>query len=477
MKFLYLQDLILTPLYLGLLSALVLRFRNQIQLPVLRPYFLPAFGYKMLGAIMLGLIYQFYYGGGDTGYYYRDGKFITDQSLDTALMLIFRSMDYIEPRFSRTYALVYFGDGPSYMISRLSGFFSLLSFQTYTVNAMFFATYSFAGSWYLFRAVTDRYPHLHRNIAIATLFLPSTFFWGAGLLKDSMTFGALGFVFFHFYFALIRREKLIPNLILMGVHALLLMSIKSYIFQLLAPAMALWAYLRFQKQIPGAATRFILLVLQVIVFGALSYFAFRSIGEDLVARLDQVGERAKITAEWIHTVSDEGSSYYLGELDGTFSGMLRFLPQAVGTALFRPGLWEVSNPLMLLAALENTVLLWFILRLFWKIRLTRLIGYFQKDTFLLFSLVFTILFSFLVGITSSNFGTLVRYKIPMLPFFVSTILILTSYTSKRNEVQPPASRSASASEQETGREKQAAAPRGYVRMRDRAKGRQGTRLP
>jgi hypothetical protein len=38
--------------------------------------------------------------------------------------------------------------------------------------------------------------------------------------------------------------------------------------------------------------------------------------------------------------------------------------------------------------------------------------------------VFSIFFAFALGITTANFGALVRYKIPSVPFFLSMLFIL-----------------------------------------------------
>jgi hypothetical protein len=56
-------------------------------------------------------------------------------------------------------------------------------------------------------------------------------------------------------------------------------------------------------------------------------------------------------------------------------------------------------------------------------KLFRMIG---SDHYLLFAFIFSLIFSFSVGISTANFGALVRYKIPALPFFVSALLILYS---------------------------------------------------
>ena len=46
------------------------------------------------------------------------------------------------------------------------------------------------------------------------------------------------------------------------------------------------------------------------------------------------------------------------------------------------------------------------------------------DETLQFCLIFTLIFAFAVGISTSNFGSLVRYKIPCMPFYTAFLIIL-----------------------------------------------------
>ena len=46
-------------------------------------------------------------------------------------------------------------------------------------------------------------------------------------------------------------------------------------------------------------------------------------------------------------------------------------------------------------------------------------------TLLLFSFVFAIFFAFGVGLSTSNFGALVRYKIPCIPFYLSSLWLVS----------------------------------------------------
>ncbi len=71
-----LKDLFLTPLYLALFYGLAFAVRKRFTNPLTKKYFIPALSVKFLGAISLGLIYQFYYGGGDTFNYYYHVKIV-----------------------------------------------------------------------------------------------------------------------------------------------------------------------------------------------------------------------------------------------------------------------------------------------------------------------------------------------------------------------------------------------------------------
>ena len=96
--------------------------------------------------------------------------------------------------------------------------------------------------------------------------------------------------------------------------------------------------------------------------------------------------------------------YDLGELDGTWGSMIKLMPAAINVSLFRPYLWEVRNPLMLLSAIEAVIT--FILT-FHMIR-TGAWKKTAKEPFLLFSLTFALMFAFAVGVSTFNFGTLMR---------------------------------------------------------------------
>jgi hypothetical protein len=145
-----------------------------------------------------------------------------------------------------------------------------------------------------------------------------------------------------------------------------------------------------------------------------------------------LANKTKVTAVYLQNMSQQGSVYYIGEYDGTLGGLFTYFPQAVTVALYRPFLWEAKNPFSLLSALEAAYFLLFTFYVvFVKVRPKNVIATFIREPIAPACLFFAIFFSFSVGITAGNFGTLVRYKIPMMPFYIASLMIMLESNRKK----------------------------------------------
>src|SRR5207253_7339602 len=102
---------------------------------------------------------------------------------------------------TRVYAaqLRWYSSPTEFFIVKIAGFIGIFSFQTYTVIALFFAFLSFTGLWAMYVTLLKLYPALYKQFFVAIFLLPSVVFWGSGLMKDSITIGALGWLFYGFY--------------------------------------------------------------------------------------------------------------------------------------------------------------------------------------------------------------------------------------------------------------------------------------
>jgi hypothetical protein len=126
-----------------------------------------------------------------------------------------------------------------------------------------------------------------------------------------------------------------------------------------------------------------------------------------------------------------GNSFDIGEFDADPLSMLSKAHVAIAATLFRPYLWDVRNVVMLASALENTYIM--LLTIFLLFRL-KVIGFFSligKNPMLLFSVLFSLFFAFSVGIATSNFGSLVRLKIPCIPFYVASLFVLKFFYDQK----------------------------------------------
>lgn len=442
-----LRDILLTPLYLLVFYLLAYYLRPLVTDRFTRPYFLPGLTVKFVGALAVGFIYQFYYGGGDTFAYYHDAGLIWEAFLDAplnALQLIMADGTWQGETFEYASRMHMYRDLASYGTVRFAGFFSILTFNTYSAIALFFATLSFSGLWVLYLTFYKLYPGLYKQLAWTVLFIPSVFFWGSGLLKDTLTLAAVGWATYAVFKIFLKREHSWLFSIVLFLSCWLIYSIKIYILLCFLPAVILWVFLSSLNKIRSVAFKFVAGPLAFVVAAGLGYLAILKIGEESHRyNIETFSYTAESTARWLTYVGEQqgGSVYTLGDFDYSPAGMLRKLPLAINVSLFRPYLWEVNNPVMLLSALESLALFLFTLYVFYKRGVGATFRAIASNPFLLFCFVFSLSFAFAVGIATYNFGSLVRYKIPLLPFYVAALVVLLP----RKEAKSPTKVSAFAS--------------------------------
>jgi hypothetical protein len=252
-------------------------------------------------------------------------------------------------------------------------------------------------------------------------------------MKDTLTFASLGFLTYavgNIY----EKRNVVSSLLITLVSVFVIFSIKKYILFCFLPAAMIWFYLLKVRSIRSQALKILIVPFFVTIVVAAAYYSLLLVGEgDARYSLGKIAETAKITAYDIryYTGREAGSGYSLGELEGTFSSMLGLAPQAVNVSLFRPYVWEVRNPLMALSSVEGLLLLIFTIYVLIKKR-AQLFNAFTEPV-VLFCLVFSLTFAFAVGVSTYNFGTLSRYKIPLMPFYLLALVFILYYENKERK--------------------------------------------
>ncbi len=436
-----LQDFLITPIYLIIIYIIAFQVQSFYSNNQTRPYFIPALTVKIIGAIAVGMIYQFYYGGGrpsgDTFAYFREAKVIYDafyESPEIGIKLFLANGEYTADIFNYATKMYWFRSPTEYFVIRVIAILSLFTFHTYSAIAVLFAALSFSGIWALYRSFCKLYPRLYKEFALAILFVPSVFFWGSGILKDTITLGALGWATWAIVRIFFERKGINVAIIFLLISLYTIYSIKIYILLCFVPAAILWVFIGNAKKIPSPILRILTLPVLLGLSGLLGYYAMVEIGEDNARySLDKMIQTAEITATYLARVSEsqQGSIYTLGDdYDFSPAALARKFPFAVNVTLFRPYLWEAYNPVMLLSALESFFTLMLTLVVLFKTGLGKVFKSLASEPVVTFCLVFAIMFSFAIGVSTYNFGSLVRYKIPMFPFYLSALFIIR-YVGRR----------------------------------------------
>ncbi len=427
------KDFILMPIYLVALFyfARQIQQNNIASNPIYKYYTLGLLA-KFVGSFLVCMIYIFYYGGGDTIGFYKSGRLLASLGLvnqETFFSVVGGNLSNLNLlRFAENDLCCpdYYRDPQSFTVVRIAGPIIIFSGFSFFVTTFLFAFLSYGGIWRLFLLFNELYPNMEKKFAISILFMPSLLFWGSAILKDTVTFSATCWITYCIYNVFIKKHNRTKYFIYLLLASYVIISIKPYIFVALLPGATIWILYNRIKSVRSSFIRILISPL-IIMIGFLGATAiFNALGSSLgsYSSVDKAINKAIVTKKDLTREAYGANSFDIGEMDGSTGSIISKFPVALLAGLYRPFLWDASNPVMLMSALENTFLIFLTLRVFFRVGLFKVFRKIFSEPLLIFSFVFVIFFAFSVGLTTANFGALVRYKIPSIPFFISLLMIL-----------------------------------------------------
>ncbi len=261
--------------------------------------------------------------------------------------------------------------------------------------------------WLIYRVCSEELPAQRGlPLLIPTLFIPSLVFWSSGMLKEPLALVGFGWLLFGAYRLAVQRRWW--GLPLAALGALLVLALKPYWLPPFAVAAALWQgsrlLARSKRDVLGSAGALVLTAgfAVALVFGTGLLFP--------EYELDSLEEQI-LAQQAIGTRVTGGSGYVISGVS------LATAPLSLLTALYRPALFDVNNAMMGVNALETTA---FALASLWVLLRRGPLGALRATLAsppLVFAFVFTITYGVAVGLATTNYGTLSRYRLPLVPFF------------------------------------------------------------
>ena len=401
--------------------------KNKIEY---QKYFKFFINLKLFAAVLITLLFNFYYNGGDTTAYFNDGRLLNmmlfKHPVETFQMISLESTKLgIDSDLENYFDGFRFGDdSTTWLVVKISAFFSLFTFRSMLGTAMIFGFISARLIWQFYKTMLQIYPENGKNIALAVLFIPNVLLWGSGIFKDTVTLCLTMYVFVCLYRIFDLKKNILKSFIYLILCVYIVFAVKSYIIVSFLGCLSLWIANHFK--IKSTFLRIVLKPFLLALFGILAYVGFDQFTSSFEKyQIDKVLETTKNTGQYLKFIAEksDGSAYDIGTLEPTVPGLLKLAPAAINVTLFRPYIWEGRKVIIFFSALESTFILLFTLYVLFSIGPFKMIKIILKDKLLLSFLLFTLLFSIFVGLSSFNFGSLVRYKIPCVPLYLIVLSV------------------------------------------------------
>jgi hypothetical protein len=362
-------------------------------------------------------------------------------------------------------------------IIRFNAIACIFSFGNYLVHIVFICFLSLIGLTGMLKTFLPFFPNKKKELIAIVLFIPSVLFWGSGVLKEGLILFYMGGMFY--YWNKLLQEKVTAGKWLLCLFfAGLLCLTKAYILLLLIPPLIAHSWVLKTGNKKAALKYFVVLSVLVLIAGLqkkidipfqlmdkqrqniflssggsflglpeTNKFVYISpeIAHRIVLLPDKPGyckivggvpyiswyfeeytdssyiqHSTDTTTYWIYfNLERSGSKIDAPFLYPTYASLVSNAPLSFVTVALRPWIFESQNPLMLMSAIENCLVLLF---LFLCVCFPS--KKIQPASILYLCLCFTASLFILIGLTTPILGAAVRYKIPALPFFLIAFLLI-----------------------------------------------------
>jgi hypothetical protein len=406
-------EFILFPVYIAVYYFLFIARKHDDD-PILKYYCKQGYWIKCFAVLAFTLFNAILSPGDSFGLYYTEGANI--------YRLILGDSSHIKwlylsgPEFDQTLLRNYLNQGyfraeNNYMVARFVAFLSFVGLGKYLLVNFFFAMIAYSGVWRLYRFFYEQYPHLYKQFAIAILYLPTFVFWSSGILKDPLCIASIGWITYAMYESFYKKKDLVKNGIILLVFGYILAVLKIYILISYVPFLVLYLILINVNLVKNKALKWIL-------------------GPALIIGSVLAGQRVMNQFDdELGTFAGGESSFSLGvDFDGSIISLLKMAPAAIIATFYRPFIWESRKLSTLLSSFESMAIMFFTLFVLYKSGPKQFLLSIRKDPVILYCILFALLFGLFVGATTPNFGSLVRYKIPCMPFYVIALFMINERT-------------------------------------------------
>ncbi|WP_281613522.1 hypothetical protein [Flammeovirga sp. SubArs3] len=362
---------------------------------------------KLLLGIAIGLLYSFYYRGGDTFGIFKDANTLREIAINQPL-------DYLDYIFSKPYrypeaiqSKLLQSNASTAIFAILLSFASLLTGGNYWVTSLYLSFFSFICIWRYLYSVYQIYPKLKYSLIIPFFLLPSFSLWSSGIVKECLSMAFLFYTLSICIDYLSHNTVKKRNWLLAVIFLFLLFQIKFYygaLFIALSPMMIVFKY---RHQMRLKSWKWVLLPSFLITLVILTLpFLHHHLN------YHQIVHTIYLNYQKLYSASAEGHAIFLPLFDDSINGLIQSLPTAIIKAFTSPKITSESSIFYVIIKIENFLVLGcYLLSIYFLLKNDII----KKRLWLLWTFMYIsiiiILFVGVLAIASPNYGSLNRYKI------------------------------------------------------------------
>ena len=273
------------------------------------------------------------------------------------------------------------------------------------MTILFFCFLSFIGCILLLKVFQYFIIQEKRQWVLLSVLFPSFLFWTSGGLKESVIVLALGVLVYGFLF--LRTRGIVAWLcFLLGF--LILLIIKYFLLLCLLPSLVGYYFFRGKNDFNTTIIKYVgVLIISLIFIVSIAPIDMRV---DFARIVSKKQKHAIYEAHYLNA----GSYSEVPVVFPTITSVVSGLPVGLWNSLTKPYLWQSRNPMMLMSAVENLLLLMLLIFAILYRDRQRELNY----NLLFFLLIAVVLYYALIGLLTPVVGNLIRYRVVLLPFLL-----------------------------------------------------------
>lgn len=381
----------------------------------IKAFFIPALALKLGAGLLMGILYQWHYTGGDTLSYFQDAQILANLAYQSPAA-------YWEALTGSAPVNLQYADQPRALaIVKLISIPAIISYNNYWISSIYFSLISFIGMWKLCSLLAALQPNFKYAAVIAFLFYPSVVFWSSGLLKEPLVMACLA-ICLVIYLRYIVENRSVPlkNILLSLLLMYIIWQLKFYYAAVFVPLLVVCVGVTFLKNLsPWFRNSLIMQLLVTILLPLVIYFPLSLLNP--ILNFQNLFAEIIRNHDWylINGVLPQEGYIHFSTLKPEITSFIGNAPLALFSGLFRPLAFDATNLLQFIAGVENTTLLILFIAALPTVNRIRN----SRFAYLFFiTVLYIVILAIFLAFAAPNFGTLMRYKTAFLPFLVFLVL-------------------------------------------------------